>query len=553
MTEANATAPFLAALAEDRARLRQRWYDEGFFGTATLADRMREGAEQYPTARMVFSSTERHDEADLATLHRRGQGLARGLCELGFRPGDVLAVQIPNWIEGSVTYAAAMLLGLVIVPIVHIYGPSEVGFIVRASQAKGLIVPTRWRNINYRERVAALTDVPNLRHVIWIGEDPPEDGIEWSSLELAEGKGEPLPDTGVSPDDPCLLIYTSGTTAEPKGVVHSHNTLIAETTSLRELLGIGPESVALAAFPAGHIAGVLNVLRTFVSGTSSVLMDQWDPVIGAELVERYRCTSTSGAPYHLTSLMEAAHANGRDVSSLRGYMVGAASVPPALVREADAFGIRAYRAYGSSEHPVVTSGTPLDPLENRATTDGRLTVGNELRITDDDGNDVPPGADGEIVLRGPEQFIRYQNPTHDADSFLPGGWFKTGDIGRVNSDGFLTITDRKKDVIIRGGENIASKEVEDLLALHPSVLESAVVGRPDPRLGERVAVFVILRPEIASAEAASAFDLAEVQRHFAGLGVAKQKTPEFVEVVTELPRGMSGKVKKFELRARVRS
>jgi cyclohexanecarboxylate-CoA ligase len=152
--------------------------------------------------------------------------------------------------------------------------------------------------------------VPHLEHVIWIGAGHSDNSIDWASLELPPDTGPTLPDLQTSPDDPCLLIYTSGTTAEPKGVVHSHDTLISEITSLSELIGTGPESVTLAAFPAGHIAGVLNLLRMFLNGTSSVLMDQWDPVVGAELIERYRCTNTSGAPFHLTSLMEAAKSNG---------------------------------------------------------------------------------------------------------------------------------------------------------------------------------------------------------------------------------------------------
>jgi acyl-CoA synthetase (AMP-forming)/AMP-acid ligase II len=535
----------LALLEADRQLLRQRWYDEGFFGSDTVPQRMAAGAVSHPNVKMVFHSTEHPGAADLATIYSRGTALAQGMFALGLQPGDVIAAQVPNWLEGAITYSAAMQLGLVIVPIVHIYGPSEVGFIVRSSGAKALVLPTRWRNIDYRGRVLALQDVPRLEHVIWIGDGPPTGGTEWAALELATGSGPALPQLQASPDDPCLLIYTSGTTAEPKGVVHSHNTLIAEIASLRDLIGTGPEAVTLAAFPAGHIAGVLNLLRMFLNGTSSVLMDQWDPRVGAELVETYRCTNTSGAPFHLTSLIEAARTDNRDLSSMRGYMVGAASVPPSLVEAADAFGIRAYRAYGSSEHPVVTTGMPSDPIMKRATTDGRLTAGNEIRILGDDDQEVTPGTDGEIAVRGPEQFIRYQNPAHDLDSFLAGGWFRTGDIGRFDDDGYLTITDRKKDVIIRGGENIASKEVEDLLALHTAVLESAAVGRPDGRYGERVMVFVLLRPGADSA----AFDLAEVQQHFAGLGVAKQKTPEFLQIVTELPRGMSGKVKKFELRA----
>jgi acyl-CoA synthetase (AMP-forming)/AMP-acid ligase II len=542
----------------NREELQQRWYREGYFGTATLADHMRAGAAAHPNERMIFHSTERPAESNLAEMYARSSAVAQGLWSLGLRPGDVLAIQVPNWLEGAITYQAAMQLGVLIVPIVHIYGPAEVGFILRQSKAKALIVPDRWRTINYLERVGAISDIAQLEHLIVIQSNGRADSAplasstlpssiqihDWATLEHLSS--EPLPSTTTCADDPCLLIYTSGTTAEPKGVLHTHNTLIAEVQSLNEVYVKGPNAVSMGSFPAGHIAGVLNLLRMFVLGMSSVILDQWDPVAAASLVAQHRVTQTSGAPFHLMSLIEAARTNGHDLSSLQGFMVGAASVPPSLVEEAERAGIRAFRGYGSSEHPVISSGRPtIDSLLKRATTDGALTPGNEIRLVGEDDLDVGIGVDGEIVARGPEQFIGYNNPSHNVDAFLPGGWFRTGDIGRLDADGYLTITDRKKDVIIRGGENIASKEVEDLLALHPSVLEAAVVGKQDPRYGERVVAFLILRVN-------TTIDLAEVQRHFVTLGVAKQKTPEFVEVVAELPRGMSGKVKKVELRQRLK-
>jgi acyl-CoA synthetase (AMP-forming)/AMP-acid ligase II len=542
----------------NREELQQRWYHEGYFGTATLVDYMREGAKAHPYQRMIFHSTERPAESNLAEMYARSSAVARGLWSLGLRPGDVLAIQVPNWLEGAITYQAAMQLGVLIVPIVHIYGPAEVGFILRQSKAKALIVPDRWRTINYLERVAAISDIEQLEHLIVMRSTAEADSSslgtstnlpmvqihDWASLQNLSS--EPLPSSTTSADDPCLLIYTSGTTAEPKGVLHTHNTLIAEVQSLSEVYVKGPDAVSMGSFPAGHIAGVLNLLRMFVLGMSSVILDQWDPVAAASLVAQHRVTQTSGAPFHLMSLIEAARTNGNDLSSLQGFMVGAASVPPSLVEEAERAGIRAFRGYGSSEHPVISSGRPtIDSLLKRATTDGALTPGNEIRLVGEDDLDVGIGVDGEIVARGPEQFIGYNNPAHNVDAFLPGGWFRTGDIGRLDADGYLTITDRKKHVIIRGGENIASKEVEDLLALHPSVLEAAVVGKQDARYGERVVAFLILRAD-------TTIDLAEVQRHFVALGVAKQKTPEFVEIVAELPRGMSGKVKKVELRQRLK-
>lgn len=532
-------------IEEDKRALREKWYEEGYFGAATLADRMAEGAQTYPDARMVFASAARPHAATLAEMYVRSAAVARGLWALGLRPGDALAVQVPNWVEGALAYQAAFQIGVIVVPIIHIYGPAEVGFILRQSKAKALIVPDRWRTIDYLERVEAVGVVDSLEHLIVIGDRRPAGAHDWQSLEDRGAAPVPFDSLHVASDDPCLLLYTSGTTAEPKGVLHSHNTLIAEVDSVTGLLGRGPGAVSLAAFPAGHIGGVLNVLRMFVTGSSFVLLDQWDPVVAAAMVEEHKIKHSAGAPFFLQSLMEAARAHGNDLSSFSGFMVGAASVPASLVEEAERFGLPTYRAYGSTEHPVLTTGLPSDPLEKRATTDGRATAGNEIRILDDDGRDLPTGEEGEIVCRGPEQFLRYTNPEHEADAFLPGAWFQTGDIGRMDEEGFLTITDRKKDIIIRGGENIASKEVEDILARHPAVVESAVVGVADVRYGERVYAFILIRP-------GTELDLGAVQRHFVAEGVARQKTPEFIEIVDALPRGMSGKVKKFELRQQLR-
>ena len=526
----------------DLKALRKRWYDEGFYGNTTLSQEMLAGAAKHSDVRMVFHSDANPREATLGEMSDMSRRLASGFAELGLKPGDVIGVQVPNWLEGVVTYQAAMHLGLVIVPIIHIYGPTEVGFILRQSGAKALVVPSAWRNINYAERIESVRGIPTLEHVIVIGDDDTKLGTPWSSLIL----DTPIEPHSGDPDAVCLIVYTSGTTADPKGVQHTHNTLLAEIKSLESFLYKGGKSVALGAFPAGHIAGVLSQLRMFVFGVTTVLMDQWNADDAAVLVEKYGVTNTSGAPIFLRTMMDAAASANRDITTVRNYMVGAASVPPALVQESHDRGLFVYRGYGSSEHPVITTGSPDDPLEKRMFTDGRLTPGNEVRFVDDEMNDVPPGEEGEIAARGPEQFIGYRDAALDAISFLPGGWFLTGDIGRMDADGYLTITDRKKDVIIRGGENIASKEVEDILARHPAVAEAAVVGMPDEKYGEKVCAFVILRP-------GHEFTLADAQSHFVNEKVARQKTPERIITVPEFPRAMSGKVKKFELRAQLRS
>ena len=521
--------------SEDRTAI---WREAGYHSTLTLADHMRRGVEKHPRVAMHFVGGPEPTTVDLAELHGRSLDLAAGLQRLGIGPGDAIAVWVPNWAEGAITYQAAFMLGATVVPIIHIYGPQEVGFILRNSGAKVLVMPDRWRNIDYSERFDALTDTSALEQVLMVGEGGPAGALRWSDVAAADRAHLELP--AVSSDDVCLLIYTSGTTADPKGVQHSHNTLMAEILTTAEAIASN-STVNLAAFPAGHIAGVLGVLRMFVLGTSTVLMDQWDAALAARLVDEYGVQSSAGAPFFLASMLDEAERQGTSLGSLTNYMVGAASVPATLVERADAAGVPAYRGYGSSEHPVITTGRPDDPPHKRAGTDGRLVPGSEIRLLDDDGDEVGSGEDGEIVSRGPDLFIGYTDPTLDAESFLAGGWFRTGDIGRFDTDGYLTVTDRKKDVIIRGGENIASKEVEDILARHAAIIEAAVVSKPDERYGERVAAFVRLRE---TAE----LTLDDVRDHFARAGVARQKTPEHLVIVNEFPRSMSGKIRKIELR-----
>jgi len=280
-----------------------------------------------------------------------------------------------------------------------------------------------------------------------------------------------------------------------------------------------------------------------LQGTPTVFMQAWNADIAADLVAEFAVGASSGAPVHLAALLDSAQARGVDLSSFTDYLLGAATVPPHLVARADAAGIRAFRAYGSSEHPTISSGRSSDSAFKRVNTDGRLTPGNEIRLIDDDDQDAPPGSAGEIVVRGPEQFIGYLDPALDADAYTVDGWLRTGDIGTLDSEGFLTITDRKKDIIIRGGEKISSTEIEDVLGTHPAVQQVAAVGVPDDRYGERVGVVVVLTPSTSSLE------LADVAAHFAAAGVAIQKTPERIMIMADLPRTAAGKVQKFALRA----
>jgi acyl-CoA synthetase (AMP-forming)/AMP-acid ligase II len=507
-----------------------RWRAEGHWRGVTLAADLRRGAAERADCRFVFHSDVRPATATLGEIHRRAERVARGLHDLGVAPGDVVAMQVPNWSEGLIAHVAAWACGAVLAPVVPIYGPREMGFILRQSRAKVVIVARHWRGRDCADLLRDMGELPDLLAVVVIGEPLP-DTVSWDDLESSAGA---VPGFDGSPDDVCLLVYTSGTTADPKGVMHSHNTLLAEIHNPAMLRDSGPSRVHLAAFPSGHIAGVLGALRMMLHGTTTVVMDAWDPAAAARLVERHQVTSSVGAPIHLTGLLEAAAANGNDTSTLAEYMTGAANVPPSLIEVAGRAGIAAYRCYGSSEHPTVSTSLPEDPAVKRATTDGRIILGSEVRLLDD----------GEIVCRGPEQFLGYLDPELNDGLYVDGDWMRTGDVGRFDDDGFLTITDRKKDIIVRGGENISSKEVEDVLLTHPAVAEVAAVGTPDDRYGERVCVFVVLR-------GGAALTLGDVQAHFAAAGLARQKTPERLELLDALPRTAAGKVQKFELRAMV--
>jgi len=501
----------------------------------TLAAVLTESAARFPGTGVHYDG---HPPTTVGEIHRAAKTVAAGLHALGVRPGDAVAVQLPNRPETAIAYQAVLLAGAVLVPVVHIYGPREVGFILRESAAKVLVLPDRWGRIDYRDRLPGLREVPTLEHVVVIG-DAPAGTTAWPDLTTPRDLAPPER----VPDDVCLLAYTSGTIAAPKGVQHTHRTLLAELASQPELLGGKPDDVQLAAFPAGHVAGLLGILRFLVLGTPTVVMDGWNAQRAAQLIAEHGVTYTSGSPFHLAALLDEAEA-GAPVGSVREFLVGAATVPAELVARADRAGIAAFRCYGSTEQPTISSGRAGDPLAKRQFTDGRPTLGTEIRILGPDGGDLPAGQDGEILCRGPEMFVGYRDPALNEDVLLDGGWLRTGDIGRLDEDGFLTITDRAKDVIIRGGETISSREIEDILLACPGVADAAAIAVPDPRYGERVGAVVVLEP-------GADLDLERVRAHFQQEGAARQKTPEHLEIVPDLPRNAVGKVRKAELRARL--
>ncbi|MEH6792072.1 AMP-binding protein [Parasphingorhabdus sp.] len=529
--------------------IRQQWRENGYWQDISLDQALSHAAKRFADAPLNIHSDVRPAQVTLAELRKRGLVLAGALQKRGIGSGDVVALQLPNWIEAALVYQAAAAIGAVILPIVPIFGEAELGFILRDARARVLFIPGVWRGTDYVERVQRMGETPELRAVVVVAGDlesvaagggSPSEFLTWDHFLADSGPYTPNP---TNPDAPAFMVYTSGTTANPKGVIHSSNSLLAEVT---QSYPEGDDTIrVLSPYPAGHIAGALGVLAHLVAGRPTVLFDVWDPVAAVGYIESQRITSTAGTPYHYLGLLDAAEATNSDLSSLRACGTGGATVPESLVARAERLNIHLFRRYGMSEHPTVTQGDDSDPLDLRMTTDGRARPGVEVRIVDDEGRDVAPGTSGEVATRGPDMFMGYTDPEQTCAAILPGGWYLSGDIGVFDERQCLTIVDRKKDIIIRGGENISSREIEDLMLRIAGVAEAAAVGMPDERLGERVCIYIIVEPD-------THVDLLSVQTAFASFGVARQKTPERVIVAQAFPRTAAGKIRKVDLRRTLR-
>ncbi|HEX8447867.1 MAG TPA: AMP-binding protein [Sphingomonas sp.] len=474
-----------------------------------------------------------------ATLVSDAEALAVALGDLGLVPGDIVSFQMPNWIEAAVINLACAMAGFVINPIVHIYRDAEVRQMLGDCGARAFFFADRFRGYDYAAMVARIRPaLPALTHAI------PVRGAAnagYGAL-IAAGRGRRPAMPRVDPGSVKMVLYTSGTTGRPKGVLHSHETLARAVTACVDHWGVAVGDAILMPSPVTHISGYANGIEMpFLAGTRTVLMEQWHADAALALIERHNVRGTVAATPFLTELAQRAAAAGTTLPSLRFFACGGAAIPADVVRAANAqFGRTvAFRVFGSSEVPLVTLGYPQDP-DRAATTDGAV-IDYDVRVVDDAGHDVPAGAEGEILARGPAMFLGYADADQTREAIDADGYFRTGDLGAVTADGALLITGRKKDLIIRGGENISAKEIEDVLQRHPMVAEAAVVAMPHARLGEGICAFVIARPGTVP-------DFDDLVGFVAASGLAPQKRPERIIPVDDLPRTASGKVRKDVLR-----
>ncbi|MCP4906210.1 MAG: cyclohexanecarboxylate-CoA ligase [bacterium] len=526
-------------MARERRALAERWKSAGLHDETSLSDALEQAAENDPSNTIVFHSSENPGRIRLDELNEQSRRVATAFAKHGVQRGDVVAVQLPNRVETLLVYTALARLGAIFVPIVHIYGPNETDWILRACGARMFICPDRWGKIDFCERIAQMPACEALDLVI-LGSNLPSGATSWDDLLALRDPHHEL--ETIAAGDPLLIVYTSGTTAEPKGVLHTHQTLMAELRNMPHMpMGSGGET-SLQPWPAGHIGGLLAILSPVVTGIRCIVLDRWDVEEALTLSEKYQVTMLAGAPFHLSALVKLKEQGDPRLDSVKEATSGGAGVPPELVERCEAVGWLTMRSYGSSEHPTASAGSRSGTSHDRAFSDGAACANTEIRITREDGGECDRGEPGEVWLRGPEQFIGYTDPERNRESFAAGGWFRSGDIGVVDELGNLNITDRIKDIIIRGGENLSSLEIEDLAVRHDDVAEAAAVGWPDARYGERVCVFVV---PIPGKNAPAVIDFIA---HFETLGVAKQKTPEKIVSLAELPRTPAGKVKKHALR-----
>jgi cyclohexanecarboxylate-CoA ligase len=481
-----------------------------------------------------------------AELGDRVDRIAAGLLALDVGKGDVVAFQLPNWWEFAALFFACNRIGAVANPLMPIFRQRELRFMLGFSEAKVAIVPALWRGFDHMAMMREIRpDLPSVRHVFAVG-GAGEASFEKALLDrttLSGGERERLAKSRPAPNEVVQLIYTSGTSGEPKAVMHTANTVLAPAQCFIDDIGLTARDVIFMGSPYAHQTGFLyGMLMPVLLGTTTVALDAWSAADAVPLIEREAVTWSMGSTPFLSDMVNLPQEPRARVSrTLRTWVCAGAPIPRVLVQRAKAeMNLDVLSCWGMTENAGLTITRKGDSQAKVFETDGRALPGSEVRVVDDKKCALPADTVGNLQARGITHFVGYlkkpQLNSIDAD-----GWFDTGDLARMDRDGYIRIVGRTKDVIIRGGENIPVAEVENLIYRHPKVAECAVVAMPDARLGERGCAYV-------TPKANAALDLAELTRFLGEQGMAKPYWPERLELVAEMPRTPSGKIQKFKLR-----
>lgn len=511
-------------------------YRRGLWVHTTLADSLRTAAELSPSRIALVDGDIR---LDCATLHTQATALATALLSR-LPPASVVSFMLPNWHEAAVIYLAATLAGMVVNPILPSLRDHDLRFILEDAATAVIFVPHSYGGHPYAAMLDRVTATMNPAPAVVVLRG--DAGRHLPYRQLLEQPPDVAALPVLDPDTVRMILYTSGTTNRPKGVLHTHNSMHALICQIRDHWMVTHGDTFLVPSPIAHIGGSIYAFECpLLLGSTAVLMDRWDAAEAVALMDTERCTHMAGATVFLQQLLAAAERSGTRLPHLKVFICGGASVPPSLIRRAARYFDRAVvtRVYGCTEVPVTTVGAPRpDEADRAADTDGRPGIAEIKLVT----HDAAPAGDAQICVRGPQLFAGYHHPEDNVESFDAAGFFRTGDLGRWVDGQYLIVTGRAKDVIIRSGENISAKEVEDLLADHPGIAEIAVVGLPDDRTGER-ACAVIVPSGSARPDVASLLELLVCK------GVAKFKAPEQVVIWDALPKNDAGKVLKHRIRA----
>lgn len=521
---------------------RAAYRQQGLWGDASLADYWQQTARAMPDKIAVVDN---HGASyTYSALDHAASCLANWMLAKGIESGDRIAFQLPGWCEFTVIYLACLKIGAVSVPLLPSWREAELVWVLNKCQAKMFFAPTLFKQTRPVDLILPLQNqLPQLQQIVGVDKLAPAT----SALSLSQIIADNTPLTTaitVHGDELAAVLFTSGTEGLPKGVMLTHNNILASERAYCVRLNLTWQDVFMMPAPLGHATGFLHgVTAPFLIGARSVLLDIFTPDACLALLEQQRCTCMLGATPFVYDLLNVLEKQPADLSALRFFLCGGTTIPKKVARECQQLGIKLLSVYGSTEsspHAVVNLD---DPLSRFMHTDGYAAAGVEIKVVDDARKTLPPGCEGEEASRGPNVFMGYfDEPELTARALDEEGWYYSGDLCRMDEAGYIKITGRKKDIIVRGGENISSREVEDILLQHPKIHDACVVAMPDERLGERSCAYVVLKAPHHS------LSLEEVVAFFSRKRVAKYKYPEHIVVIEKLPRTASGKIQKFLLR-----
>ena len=517
-------------------------YSTGVWQRRALYEVIDDHAERRPDA---LATADQHERLSYAEFARRTHALAGWLLDQGLQPGDAVAVQAPNRIALPLMHFACDRADLVYVPLSHAWRHTEMRHLLKTSKAKVLVVPEPINGFDYLQMISEIRDdLPDLELVgLLEGEGGDFDLHAVSTAETSQPVNLPR-----DPNAGRYVMVTSGTTDVPHMSLWTDNNLWFFMNQFIERIQMRQDDVAIGCCPAntGATGYVFAVLGPLLHGAGSVLLEHWDATEALDLIEAERATLATAVPTQVVKMLQDPSIAGRDFSSLRVFTNAGAAMPPHFAEEMEkVFGCFGHVCYGATDGGVPAMTSVTDPAEKRYRTVGRPTEFADVRLTDALGEDVPAGASGEILWRSPTKTFGYMNePERSAAAFDSDGWYKSGDLGRLDDDGYLSVVGRVKDVIIRGGQNISPQEIEAVISQHPAIAEVSVIGIPDPVYGERVCACVVLRP-------ATSLTLDELNDFLRGRQIAVFKLPERMESFEELPKSAGGKITKVALRGMV--